>query len=260
MRLRRRPAGEPSLEPVLPGGLTLHTDVTPADWVVAEVRDFEYDVGSLVPTRFPAYARVFHPAGRTGPGGEEEVRWTAVAAANGRVAHPSMEWASITGSWGYQHGETQPGLWDRPPPEGSLPAPQGRQLAELLAPRTGAPDRCWFGVWDGWGGAVIRTDGVPTVALPARPTLLFSGPLSAAATSFTTRSWHHQSASVWWPDDRAWFVATEVDLMATYVGGSAACIAALVADDRLEALPVSVDERVTWDSDEVNGAPPRPDG
>jgi hypothetical protein len=36
-------------------------------------------------------------------------------------------------------------------------------------------------------------------------------------------------------------VVTDVDLRSSYVGGSAACIADLVATDALEALPVTAD-------------------
>lgn len=30
--------------------------------------------------------------------------------------------------------------------------------------------------------------------------------------------------SLWWPDDRTWCVATEIDFRWTYVGGSQVCI------------------------------------
>jgi hypothetical protein len=48
--------------------------------------------------------------------------------------------------------------------------------------------------------------------------------------------------------------------MATYVGASAHCIAAIVNSDALEALPVNSDQRVTWDTDTVNPLPDPPYG
>jgi hypothetical protein len=45
--------------------------------------------------------------------------------------------------------------------------------------------------------------------------------------------------------------------MTTYVGGSAACIAELVAADGLEAAAVPAEQRVTADADTLN---PRPLG
>jgi hypothetical protein len=233
-------------------------DVGAADWIVAGVRDFRYDVGSLVPEGFGAYARVFHPALRHSAGGQDEVRWATVAEANGRVAHPGMEWISITGSWRFLHQDSQPGIWDEAPREGSLPARQAAELAILLAEHTTTPRQCWFAVWDGFGAIpphLGRTD-IPRIQLPHRSMLLLAGPLSEATTSFAPPP-GDQRASLWWPEDRAWCVATDVDLMTTYVGGTQECINALVNGDDVEAMPVSVGQKVTWDSDRVNPAPPR---
>ena len=55
-----------------------------------------------------------------------------------------------------------------------------------------------------------------------------------------------------WPDDRAWVLVGEVDWDSTIIGGSAELIRALVADERLEALPIREGADLTWDSDEVN--------
>jgi hypothetical protein len=168
-----------------------------------------------------------------------------------------MEWVSITGSWRYQHGESQPGLWDREPAEGSLPARQAALLASVLEQHTSTPERCWFAVWDGFGGRyAFRAEGVPTIELPHRPMFLLSGPLSAAATTLV--EFGHQSASLWWPDDRSWCVATDVDLMSTYLGGAEAAIDALVAVQDLEAMRVSVGQGLTYDTDTLNPAPSGP--
>jgi len=72
---------------------------------------------------------------------------------------------------------------------------------------------------------------------------------------------HHpwnQSASLWWPEDRAWFVATEIDLNSTYVGGSTSTIEALLASPGLEAFPVTPNDPTDWTSDSINPAPPAP--
>jgi hypothetical protein len=50
------------------------------------------------------------------------------------------------------------------------------------------------------------------------------------------------SPNLWWPDDRAWCIATETDLAWTYVGGSAALISEVLANPRLEAQPASPHE------------------
>ena len=51
----------------------------------------------------------------------------------------------------------------------------------------------------------------------------------------------HQVANLWWPQDRAWFLATEIDLAWTYVGGPAGLIGQLLAETRIEALPAAPD-------------------
>ncbi len=92
------------------GDLHLVDDVSAADWIVASVRNFEYDVGSLLPVTFEAYARVHHPASRGSWGDTVDVAWSEVAAANGHIAHAAMEWVAITGDWKFEQQAVQPGV------------------------------------------------------------------------------------------------------------------------------------------------------
>ncbi len=224
-------------------------NATPAAWVVDGVRDFDYTVGSIVPVGFEAYARVFHPARRREESELVEVGWGDVARDYGRVMHPLAEWGSLTSSW---RDPDRARIWDEEPDTGRLPGRLARTLAEVLGRHTQTPEHCHFAVWEGWGGISERLSGAARFTLPQRPMLLLRGPASAAVCALD--GWN-QSANLWWPDDRAWCVGSEVDLMTTYIGGSVACIRAILADDRLEALPASVDQRVTWDSDTLNPQP-----
>ena len=63
--------------------------------------------------------------------------------------------------------------------------------------------------------------------------------MGLAALPSLTDSQDDHSPNLWWPDDRAWCVATEIDLAWTYVGGSAALISDVLASPRLEAQPAS---------------------
>jgi hypothetical protein len=257
-------------------GLTLARDVSPGAWVVKQANGPWLEVGSLLPTTFAAYARIFHPAYRlvenrheAGPDARgvlsvdgtmrwyKEVSWAEIADANARVSHPAMQWISITDSAsGLYGGGSQPGMWDQSPDMGSLPAGAATHLAAILERHTGASGRCWFAVWAGFGNlAFLDLRPKPTeLAMPNRELVLFSGPLRAAGTSFAEPPWR-QSASLWWPEDRAWCVATDVDLMTTYVGGSSECIDSVVASDDLEALPISVGQGTTADTDTLNQFP-----
>jgi hypothetical protein len=245
-------------------GLPLEDDVSPGDWVADSVRGTLADVGSLVPPVFEAYARVFHPAVRYAdddalPGEavveplapDEDVTWAEVAAFNGRTAHPAMEWPSITGSWAFLGSDDQPGMWNDAPAEGHLPASVATRLAAVLAGHTTTPGDCFFGLWDGCGSVVA--DG-PTLSLPHRAYWLVRGPIGLAAANLVDEP-SEQSAHLWWPADRAWCVATDIDQMSTYVGGSAACIADLLATDGLETTPTTAGQRIYWDADTINPPP-----
>lgn len=81
---------------------------------------------------------------------QREVRWSEVAAANGRVAHPAMEWASITGAFGYPNSnDSQPDIWHQRPAIETLPQHMVRDLAATLSGHTRTPDRCCFAIWEG---------------------------------------------------------------------------------------------------------------
>ena len=81
------------------------------------------------------------------------------------------------------------------------------------------------------------------------------GPIDLAAVNLAEEP-SEQSASLWWPADRAWFVATDIDLVTTFVGGSRGLRAATsCAIPRVEAARVPVDQRFTWDADTINPLP-----
>jgi len=69
----------------------------------------------------------------------------------------------------------------------------------------------------------------------------------------TGRFW--QSPNIWWPDDRAWCIATEIDLMSTYVGGGRRCVDSLVNHPELEAAFVEPSDGITWADDRLNPPP-----
>lgn len=134
-------------------------------------------------------------------------------------------------------------------------------LTDILARHTTTPERCWFCLWDGYGyltGAVwefrayeVGPPGQPPptgpfarkppqpklqrsrVRLPNRDYLLFSGAVEQGA------GWQ-DGPNLWWPADRAWCVASEIDLDYTLVGGSSELCAELVA---FRASAVSPDDR-----------------
>jgi hypothetical protein len=81
---------------------------------------------------------------------------------------------------------------------------------------------------------------------------LLEGPLDSIREFYQD---HREPPSIWWPADRAWCVATDIDLMTTYVSGSHDAIQALLDSEQIESLPVPVDQSITWEADAVNPLP-----
>ncbi len=209
-------------------------------------------LASILPRRFEAYARILHPAVRYVGDDDVEVTWAEVADANAAVAHPLMQWPAITGGWEFVAEDDQSPLWDDSPAEGHLPSAVAARLAAVLRRHTTAPDVCWFGVWQGWGAP----SSAALLRLPGREHLLVRGPVELAAANLAEEP-AEQSANLWWPADRAWCVATDVDLMSTYVGGTAACLAELARTDGLEVVPAQPGDDLTYAADRVNPVPGR---
>ena len=236
------------------GGLPLQTDVSAGAWIPAALGR-PGTVAGAVPPVFPAYARVLHPAVRYVGDDDEDVTWAEVAAHNGTVAHPLMQWPSVTGAWDYMTSDSQPPVWDGPPSDGHLPATVAAALVPVLAAHTTTPDVCWFGHWDGYGHDPAALAGVPRVALrPDRQVVLLRGAVGDAVRNLAPEPFE-QSATLWWPQDRAWCVATDLDDMSTYVGGTAACIDGILAAPDVEAHPVRPEDAVGWRDDPVNPVP-----
>jgi hypothetical protein len=232
-------------------GHPVAADVSAGRWVADAVQGLPPDtVGSLVTPRFAAVARVFHPAARYDEDDDVEVRWSAVAGANGTTAHPLMQWGSVTGSMDYFENDDQAPLWHGAPARGHLPASLAARLVRLLAAHTGTPQDCWFGVAD---GGTVSSDAA-SLEVAGHRYWLVRGPIALATANMAAEPFE-QGANLWWPDDRSWLVATGVDLVSTYVAGSADCIAGVLSDEGLESAPADAAQRVTWDADRINPLP-----
>lgn len=229
-------------------GIRYVRDLAPASWIASRLHRFAQDVGSVIPIGFDAYARLLHPALRSG----SPVSWRAIAQASGRTVHAEMQFGNIAGAW---RRSPRLNVWTVPPRQGTLPRDHVRALVGVLREHTKTPDTCWFAIWEGWGGLNI-SQGLPKFELPHRSYFLASGTVDDALVSVNSEQWAYQSASMWWPEDRSWFVSTEIDFPYTYVGGTEACIEMVIVDPAIEALRARLGDGVTYDSDRLN--PPVP--
>lgn len=203
-------------------------------------------VASIIPSGYESYGKIFHP----GYLGDEnqEITWTELARYFNRKPHSQMQWYRIVehDSPYFKHIKL------REPAMGHFPQKQAKTLIEVLSKFTKTPDDCLFAVWDGWGGleAEKRWPEATSFHASGREYILLGGPIEAAAMSVLP--FCEQSASMWWPRDRAWCVTTEIDMMWTFVGGTIACIEELLAAGCLEVYHAKIDDRVDINEDKIN--------
>ena len=264
---------------------------------MSRLAPFASGVSAIVPTGFEAYVRVFHPVPAMASGlvaKQEPVTWADVAARTGAVMHPLAQYDAIAGVPRSAKRE-RAGVGE--PRTGHLEPDALNALCAVLARHTSTPERCWFALWEGYGWmqgspamAMLTLDEHPAPTapgdpgyvppafppdvikgprfrIPQRDYFLLEGPVAAAGESgHRPRSdvFFPQSPNIFWPDDRAWCVATEIDLDSTYVGGSEALAQALLAEPRLETGRVEPGDPINAYSDSINplggsryNAPPR---
>ena len=110
-------------------------------------------------------------------------------------------------------------------------------IAATLALHTSTADRCWFAVWNGFGGLRDDVRCAPIFHLPHREYNLLTGPLDAATESVEDGV-GVRSPNIWWPDDHTWCVATEIDLNTTYIACSKVCRDDILSLPSIEALAI----------------------
>ncbi len=217
-----------------------------AAWIEARLRPFaSHTATSVVPGGFESYARLLHPSTRRdATGGPPEVRWAEVSAWSGVPMSRDVQFHQVAFP---RSEQPTPPPWDGETACGTLTLGDATALVGILKRHTSTPSRCWFGVWDGYGGWESRDTGAPSrpggampkVELPGRSYLLYKGPIEGAL-AFPAPSF--QTPNLWWPSDHSWCVASEIDLNWTYVGGATALIQDLLRSRSLEAVPVEPDD------------------
>lgn len=178
-------------------------------------------VGGFVPDRYPAIVRVPPPALDDADWWARYRQIVAAIAAVG-VRHTSTSdqaWFAIWDGYGWESG-TSVISWREPPADEAERI--AREETRAAARRRGEERRHEIEV-------ALRT--VPRFARPHRDYYLVTGPVAAAPELRTPgRRQDWQRPDLWWPEDRAWFVATDVDLSSLSVGAGPAMLDELRAE------------------------------
>jgi hypothetical protein len=186
--------------------VTRSDDIAQAAWIAPRLRPFETaQAGSVIPGGFDAYARIDHEREGTLPESAAKALVSILAA----------------------QGEIWIGLWDG---YGFLYPDRGTRW--LSASRAEAPSEP---VVLPWRTPPYPDRGRRRFKLPHRDFLLYRGRAEQIP------GWMG-GPNLWWPDDRSWCVASEIDLPWTYAGGASDLIAKILADKALQARPLSLDE------------------
>lgn len=234
--------------------------VDEAGWIADRLNDWgpHSNIGVVIPRGFDAYVRVLHPA-HTGQPTHRPVRWTEMAEWSGADLHPDSALEDVALPLDEREG---PRPWNSPPRRGSMTKADLDAVVDILRRHTAPASDCWFCIWDGYGWdrrvpltrrrwgltpkAKPLPDPVPKqvrsgprVQFPHRSYLLYQGRLEDAMAWIDSQ---RQSPNLWWPADRSWCVATEIDLPWTYIGGSTGLAADLLSDRRIEAQAAQADD------------------
>jgi hypothetical protein len=217
------------------------------------------------------------------------VTWRDIAASNGRLYHPLMQYGQIRQS---DSLPLEPPAISQPE-EGYLFPELCHALYSALAAWTSTPETIWLGIWEGYGSLYAPSGGA--VALLARSVklrpwrrrrgkddldagrtrLIASWEEAAKAIRHAPRFEHpgrsyllakspctsvcelggspfRVTPNLAWPDDRAWCVGTEIDFDSTVVAASEACAASLLANEALETLEVAPGDSLDFGGDILN--------
>lgn len=245
--------------------LSLPEDDAAANWIAAEVTGELGSVTSILPSRFDAYVRVFHPV----TGDDGFMTWTDVALELDQTLHATTQWHELINASDTDDHATS--AWAGGHPErGSLAPEVAESLCRPLAEHTCTAENCLFALWTGW--KMISFEGAsdqgqvpphrdlmseggevcgPRFELPpeaGREYVLLTGPLWASVVLAEGRAVPAPgSANFLWPADRSWCLATDIDFDSTLVGGSNALVEAILEAPDIEALQIGPNDSLLAD-------------
>jgi len=203
-------------------------------------------VSTIVPSGFAAYVRILHRFQRDPVYDERTYTWAEMAARAGVPYGPEITSGRIRGT---PEPDVSDSRWLWAPDEGDIDSVSRGALAELLSARSASDAFFAFGI-------PASLQGLP-VPLVFRSRVAEIEQVRSAAGQLGehgTTDGPMTGPELWWPEDHAWLVVTDLDADSTIVAAGSDIADAILADPTLEALAVSPDTRL----DPWADAPPGP--
>jgi hypothetical protein len=186
---------------------------TSTRWIDEACQGEWWTVGALVPNHYEGLLRVYAPAPCDAWWSAYREIFEVVASVGERhTSSPDEAWFAVWEGHGFDNITSRVVWWDAPADEAE------QQARDDERHRLRDEDRR--------RNAAIRTElnRIPRSDRPGRAYYLLTGPVRAVTEL------HHPDAPEWrnpdlfWPDDRRWFVATDVDFWSLYIGGSSSFV------------------------------------
>ncbi len=226
----------PTLEQTAEVTSWLGSSLAPVD------EDHRIRVGQMIPLEYEAYLRVLHP-----PGDEASDTWATWASQTGNPIRPDSTFAEVSG---IDPDSSRNEFIQAMPEPGDMSPDVCEALVSTLVGTSRHAGRLWVAVWDGWLGSSRITpsipptrqgmsshpSGLPSIRILSR-TYLLSIQSAAGVCDLSFEGWP-VSFSFCWPQDRAWFLGTDIEGMSTYLGASPATVRTVEAASGLETVQV----------------------
>ncbi len=201
--------------------------VAPADWIESACRGVWWTVGALVPNQYSMVLRVAAPDPMPGDWWSAYRALFEIVASAGALhtSTPDRAWFAVWEGHGFESATTHI-AWGDPPFDDDT---RRRREEERLRLREEDRRRNT--------ATRLALSRLPRFHLPNRTYYLFGGPVSAVAeVCYPDSPTEWRNPDLFWPDDRRWFVATDVDFWSLYVGGDDDLIA-----DLIRSVPTSTE-------------------
>lgn len=197
-----------------------YSDRAAAQWIAA-IDEHWWDLVTLGPTGFPAYARL---------------RFIPDPAYEGQPEHEGS----------YQNSAL--------PNDAPSESEQLRIATEMLLQHASSPIEGYLLMWDGWGEdqfpiSVLRT---PRVMTPGREYYLCKVSLPDLVSGAVEDWWEAETGhpmpnpAFIWPSDRAWCITSDVDPHWAGIGADHAVLNTLLTESRLDIVRVEANEKLPF--------------